>query len=550
MKSELPAIPDAERTPVVEALLGIIDAQQQRLVQLEETVQQLRDEIATLKGQKPRPKIVPSRLESPPPKPPPAPGDKRPGSAKRSKNASFVTPVEVKIAFPDPPPGSTSKGYEEYFVQELVIHGKVTRYLRERILTTDGQTLLAPLPDDVVPGGHFGPILQGYILYQYHHCNVTQPLLKEQLRELGVDISTGQINRILTEGKDGFHQEKAEVLQAGLQSASYLGVDDTGARHDGKNGYCTAIGNDLFAYFESTDSKSRLNFLTVLRGASTGYAINEVAIAYWQRQELPQKLIELLIAGPGQFADLAAWQARLGAVGVTAVRHVLVATEGTLLGQIIEQGASPELTILSDGAPQFDILGHASCWVHAERPLARMIPYGDAHRAAIEQVRGQIWELYKDLKAYRDKPEATAKTSLETRFDALVNQKTNYPASIGRVLKEMREHKADLLRVLDRPEVPLHNNGSESIIRGYVKTRKISGGTRGEAGRRCRDTFASLKKTCRKLGLSFWRYLCDRLRDLGQIPRLAEVIRHKAQQATAGKASAASPEAVGGGAAG
>jgi hypothetical protein len=549
MKIELPAISDAERTPLVEALLAIIDSQQQRIAHLEETVQQLRDEIAILKGEKPRPKIAPSRLETPPPKPPPTPGDKRPGSQKRSKTAAFLTPIEVKIPFPDPPPGSYSHGYEEYFVQELVIQAKVTRYLRERIVTASGQTLLAPLPDDVLPGSHFGPILIGYILYQYHHCNVTQSLLLEQLLDLGIDISAGQINHILTENKDDFHQEKAEVLSAGLQTASHIGVDDTGARHDGKNGFCTAIGNDLFACFESTDSKSRLNFLKVLRGAGTGYTINEVTLAYWQRQKLPQKQFELLSTGPSEFIDEAAWKARLQELGVTAERHVLIATEGALLGQVIAQGVSPTLVILSDGALQFDILEHASCWVHAERPLARMIPYNEMHRAAIEQVRDQIWELYKDLKGYREKPDPAAKASLEARFDALVNQKTNYP-SIGAVLKEMREHKADLLRVLERPEVPLHNNDTESIIRGYVKTRKISGSTRSAAGRRCRDTFASLKKTCRKLGVSFWEYLRDRVRGLGQIPRLAEVIRQKAQEMAASKAPAASPEAVGGGAAG
>jgi hypothetical protein len=550
MKVELPPIPDAERTPLVEALLAIIDAQQQHIRQLEETVQHLRDEIAILKGQKPRPQIAPSRLEAPPAQPPAAPGDQRPGSQKRSKKASFLTPVEVTIPFPDPPPGAVSHGYEEYFVQELVLQGQVTRYLRERIVTPDGQTLLAPLPDDVLPGSHYGPTLIAYILYQHHQCHVTQPLLLEQLRELGIDISAGQIHRILTENKGGFHQEKAEVLAAGLEASSYVGVDDTGARHEGQNGYCTAIGNDLFAYFESTDSKSRLNFLKVLRGPAAAYAINEVALAYWQRQKLPQGLIEALGAGPRQFSDEAAWQARLQEVAVTAERHVLIATEGALLGQVIEQGASPELVILSDGAPQFDILVHASCWVHAERPLARAIPYNEAHRAALEQVRQQLWELYQDLKAYREQPEPEAKAALEARFDALVEQKTDYPSSIGAALKEMRAHKADLLRVLERPEVPLHNNGTESIIRGYVKTRKISGGTRSEAGRRCRDTFASLKKTCRKLGLSFWAYLSDRVRGLGQVPRLAERIRKKAQELTAGQGPAVSPGAIGGGTAG
>ena len=439
----------------------------------------------------------------------------------------------MTIPFPDPPPGAVSQGYEDYVVQELVLEAKVTRYRRERILTPDGHTLLAPLPADVLPGSHFGPSLIGYLLYQYHQCQVTQPLLLEQLHEFGIDISAGQLSNLLTENLDGFHQEKAAILTAGLAVSSYVGVDDTGARHQGHNGYCTALGNDLFAYFESTDSKSRLNFLRVLRGASSGYAINEVTLAYWERQELAAAVVEPLRAGPRHFVAEAAWQARLAELGITSARHVRIATEGALLGQLLEQGVSPDLVILSDGAPQFDILVHASCWVHAERPLARAVPYNEAHRLALEQVRQQLWELYQDLKAYRAQPDPTQKAALEARFDLLVGQQSDYPTSIGAALKEMRVHKADLLRVLERPEVPLHNNGTESIIRGYVKTRKISGGTRSAAGRRCRDTFASVKKTCRKLGVSFWAYVQDRLRGLGTIPRLAALIRQRAAEARA-----------------
>jgi hypothetical protein len=87
--------------------------------------------------------------------------------------------------------------------------------------------------------------------------------------------------------------------------------------------------------------------------------------------------------------------------------------------------------------------------------------------------------------------------------------------------------------------VPLHNNGTESIIRGYVKTRKVSGGTRSAAGRRSRDTFASLKKTCRKLGVRFWAYLCDRVGGRGAIPRLADLIRQRvAESSPAGPVAA------------
>jgi Transposase IS66 family len=533
----LPEIPPEQRTPLVEALLAIICAQQDRIRKLEETVQQLRDEIAILKGQKPRPKIAPSQLEQPTSQPPPVHGQKRPGSEKKPKNAQLTITNERRIDFPDPPVGSVSKGYEEYIVQELVIRPEVTRYLRERIVTPDGQSLLAPLPADVLPGQHFGPDLISHILHQYHHNHVTQPLLHEELTQHGIVISTGQINHILTENKNLFHQEKEELLTAGLAAAKYIQVDDTGARHDGKNGYCTHIGNEFFAYFASTDSKSRLNFLQVLRGEHSDYVINEVAVAYWQKYELAAALIASLAEGPAHFCDAAAWNEHLQRLGITTTRLLRITTEGALLGSLIAHGVSPELIVLSDGAGQFNILVHAACWVHAERPLARMIPHNEQHRVAIEQVRQQIWELYQDLKAYQQQPQPDQVAVLTARFEALCSQRTVYP-SINQVLKDLREHQADLLRVLHQPDVPLHNNAAESDIRDYVKKRKISGSTRSDDGRRCRDTFASLKKTCRKLGIGFWDYLRDRIRGLGRIPSLADLIRQRAAEAIATDAQA------------
>ena len=248
-------------------------------------------------------------------------------------------------------------------------------------------------------------------------------------------------------------------------------------------------------------------------------------------------LIASLTEGPTHFVDAAAWNARLQALGVTGTRLVRISTEGALLGSLIAHGVSPELLVLSDGAGQFNILLHAACWVHAERPLARMIPYTEEHRQEIERIRNQIWELYRDLKAYRQQPQPEQAPLLTARFETLCSQRTVYP-SINNVLNDLREHQADLLRVLEHPEVPLHNNASESDIRDYVKKRKISGSTRSDDGRRCRDTFASLKKTCRKLGIRFWEYLRDRIGGLGQIPRLADLIRQRAAEASAGSVQA------------
>ena len=96
--------------------------------------------------------------------------------------------------------------------------------------------------------------------------------------------------------------------------------------------------------------------------------------------------------------------------------------------------------------------------------------------------------------------------------------------TLNQALKRIYNNKAELLLVLDYPNIPLHNNLSEGDIREYVKRRKISGSTRSNLGRKCRDTFASLKKTCRKLAISFWDFLMDRISRKNEIPWLSEVM--------------------------
>jgi Transposase IS66 family len=538
MSLQVPAVPESEQTPLVQRLLEIIHQQA-------ELLQQLRDEIAILKGLKPKPKIAPSPLETPPsPQAPPDPAiQKRPGSAKRAKTAQLLIHEVVILKPPLVPPGSRFKGYEDFVVQDLIIKPHNVRYRRERWLLPNGETVVASFPDDAVPGSHFGPDLLCFILHQYHHQHVTQPLLLEQLRQLGIDISSGQLNRILTEGKDAFHREKDELLPAGLASSPYIHADDTGARHGGKQGFCTHIGNEFFAYFKSTDGKSRINFLEVLRGVHTDYVIDEVALAYFAQQKLALALTAALAAGARAFADAAAWQAHLGALGIRDERHVRIVTEGALLGSLMGHGVSPALAVMSDDAGQFDILVHALCWIHAERTLAKLIPFNEKYRQALEGVRTKVWDFYAELKAYRAAPRPEEKARLEARFDELFATETDF-TTINGALKRLAANKAELLRVLGRPELPLHNNLSENDIRDYVKKRKISGSTRSEAGRRCRDTFASLKKTCRKLGINFWEYLQDRIRGKGVIPRLAEEIRKRASAAfgaAAGPAMAAPP---------
>jgi len=218
-------------------------------------------------------------------------------------------------------------------------------------------------------------------------------------------------------------------------------------------------------------------------------------------QKLPKDMLEKLVADEGRvFPDKAAWQDFLKRKNIVTKRHVRIVTEGALLGAVLSHGINPDLVIVSDDAGQFKVLLHALCWIHSERILAKLIGFNDAQRESLAEIRTAVWTLYRDIKSYQKKPTAKVKLKLQQRFDEICKTHTCF-ASLNNALKRMHRNKAELLLALERPELPLHNNLSEGDIREYVKRRKISGGTRSENGRRGRDTFASLKKTCRKLNI-------------------------------------------------
>src|SRR6202040_1687800 len=225
--------------------------------------------------------------------------------------------------------------------QDLVVRVRVIRYRRERWVTPDGRTVIAALPPGI--DGHFGPELRRFVLAQYHQGQVTVPRLVAMLGAIGIEVSKRQVVRLLIDRQDRFQAEVLDVLRAGLATAPWVTVDDTGARHKAKNGFCTHIGNDRFAWFGTTGSKSRLNFFELLRAGHGDYAINAEALAYMRSRALAGPVIRQLAEHDDKrFADRAAWQEHLDRLGITALKAlpdpVPIATEGALWGSVKAHG--------------------------------------------------------------------------------------------------------------------------------------------------------------------------------------------------------------------
>lgn len=433
--SDLDTLSSLELRTLVLALVA-------RVSDLERTVISQRDEIARLKGLAGRPTIKPSGMEAAThPKPPAGRGKLRGGGKKTARRVIHQDEV-LKVT---PPAGSRFKGYESFVVQDLVLRPHVTRYRRERWRTPDGQTITAPLPAGTL--GHFGPELHRFILIQYHQGQVTVARLLAQLRAIGIDVSKRQIMRLLITGQNGFIDEARDVLRAGLMNAAWISVDDTGARHKARNGVCTQVGNAHFTWFATSASKSRLNFIDLLRAGHTDYVINAEALAYMRDRGLAGPLVATLAEQADRhFATPAAWQAHLAGLGISsrapgvdtsppagegpalqAVQDpVRLATEGALWGSVKAHGFLAETVILSDGAGQFDVGRHALCWVHAERLVHKLDTFTDVHRTAQDHIRGLVWWFYSDLKAYRINPTRRRRTELRARFDRIFHRRTGF----------------------------------------------------------------------------------------------------------------------------
>ena len=489
-------------------------------------IEQLKDEVRRLKNLPPRPPIKPSGMEKATPSSSGKAAMKTP-PRRRGPGVSKLKIDREMTLRASAPQGSRRKGFEDIVVQDVQFGPLTTLYRRERWETPQGRTIVAELPAGVIGG--CGPHLHRLALMLHFQGQMTCERIVTLLNAVGVAISKRQVVRLLTARLETFQAEDNAVFEAGLRGSAYITVDDTGARHAGKAAFTTQFGSPRFTTFRTGPSKSRLAFLRNLLCGTARYTINAGAVAYMRAANLAHGVIAALQgAEPTDFASSTEWMAHLRALGVSAMRvqpdPVRIASEAALWGAIQAEGLLAGAVIVSDDAGQFRVGEHALCWVHAERLAHKLLPANERQRNAVEVTRRMIWWLYRGLKAYKLAPTPEQAADLAAVFDRIFRRKTGY-ATLDNLLKRLRGRRQELLRVLERPEIPLNTNASENDIRSVVTKRKISGGTISEKGRNARDVMLGLAKTCAKLGLSFFDYIGDRLGVPGpKIPPLATLV--------------------------
>ena len=525
-----------ELVGLVRRLLGEVErlrAQNEKLgaalVGLRVENQTLKDEIARLKHLPPRPPLKPSGMEKATDRPEGGAERDEDGASKRRRGPGVLrlSIDRTETLSVEAPAGSRHKGFEDIIVQDLMLKAETTRYRRERWETPEGERLIALLPAGIVGG--CGPHLHRLVLMLHFQGQMTCERIVALLTGLGLAISKRQVVRLVTAKLDSFRAEDEAVLRAGLAGAPFVTVDDTGARHAGKACFTTHIGSDRFTAFRTGPGKSRLAFLNRLLGGTARYVINAAAIAYMRNADLPHDVIDRL-AGHASliFGSREEWMDHLRALGLADLRvtpdPVRAASEAGLWGAIEAAGLIGQTVIVSDDAGQFRVGDHALCWVHAERLVHKLVPANDKQRNAVAVAKRMIWWFYRRLKAYKLAPGAQQASLLRSQFDRIFKRRTGY-ATLDRLSKRLLGRKDELLRVLERPEIPLNTNASENDIRAFVTKRKISGGTVSENGRQARDAMLGLAKTCMKLKIPFFDYLGARLGIPGPaIPHLETLV--------------------------
>ena len=515
-------------------LFAVIEILNEKIENLNSENQKLRDENNLLKGEQTKPKIngskrnddISSENER-----------KKLNSPKKRKSNSRIDKVEIhnteirKVDRSILPEDAVSKGYRYVTIRDIIVKPWNTNYQLEIFYSpSEGKTYTAKLPDGVK--GEFGPRLRTHIYTLYHVANVSEPKIQELLENIGVYISKATISRILTEDNDLFHKEKSEIFQSGLSSTTYQQIDDTSARVNGNNCHTQIICNPYYTAYFTVPNKNRETILDILLcGNEKTYCFNEEAFELMEIFNVSKIWIARLSSLKGKIYNKEEMSRKMDyffspdRYKTTRMRVL----EASSIASYHQMTNIPVVnTLLSDDAPQFSKLTfqHAHCWIHDGRNYKTLRPVVPYYQEKLKTFLDRYWNFYGELSKFRIKPDSEVAEQLDVEFDQLFSTKTGYGKLDERISKT-KEKKESLLIVLKMPEIPLHNNAAELAARARVRKRDVSLQTVTEKGTKANDTFMTIVQTTKKLGVSAYDYILDRVSNTFEMPSLAQIIRGK-----------------------
>jgi Transposase IS66 family len=529
---DLTSIQDENARELVGRLLNLVEKLTADLRDAQAEIQRLRDEVNRLKGEQGKPKIKGNT-----PKPPAEDHSsekerhKTRQRHKSSKNADIHIDREQKLEVDKAllPEDAEFKGCEDVVVQDIKLGTDNVLFHKEKYYSASTrQSYEAKLPRGY--SGQYGPGIQALVLTFYYGMQASEPKILEFLANVGIRISKGEISNWLIQERESFHAEKDAVYEAGLASSPYQQTDDTVTRVDGQNQHCHVVCNPVYTAYHTRPSKDRLSVLDVLRnGRGRIFRLNAEALGYMESQLKWSKAVWRTLQSWVAERDLdePTFLKRLDAElpGLGKQHRKLLIDAAAVAAYHAEKGFPVVQALICDDAPQFNWLARwmMLCWVHEGRHYKKLSPVVALHREQLDAFLKCFWEYYDQLLAYRQAPSVDESQRLESEFDRLFAPTTGYEELDKRIAKTQAK-KESLLLVLKYPELPLHNNAAELGVRQRVRKRDVSFGPRTQAGVRAWDTFATLAATSKKLGVSFYQYIHDRISGANQIPPMADLV--------------------------
>ena len=517
-------------------LLNLVETLKTESQALREQNQRLRDEVNRLKGEQGKPNIKPNRQKGVSANHSSEPERRQPQKRKKRRKLDRVKIDRIEELDVEPerlPADAEFKGHEEVVVQDLRMDTDNVLFRKRKYYSaSEGKTYLAELP----PGyqGEFGPSIKSLAIVMHFGMQTTEPKIREFFGHFGIQISSGQLSNILIKDNETFHAEKDAIYEAGLRSSPWQHIDETGARVKGQNQHCHIVCNPLYSAYFTTEKKDRLTVIDVLSNASERrFLLNDEAFELLRSLRVSTRVIGQLNRlpleqewGESEFTGLL--NQHLPNLGPQQFSRILDAA--AIAAYHAQIGLPVVELLIGDDAPQFKLVTDefSLCWIHEGRHYKKLIPHVAYHRQLLDDFLTRYWRFYGQLLVYRGHPTEEDSIRLADEFDELFSTVTGYEALDERIAKT-KAKKESMLIVLEHPEIPLHNNAAELAARKRVRRRKISFGTRSEDGTKAWDTFATLEATAKKLGVSFFEYIYDRISNAYKMPCLADLISTRAE---------------------